>query len=182
MSSKNIHKNMLPPHKSTAGEAKIQRLLGYLDLKSKVDLAQYLGKSAQAINSAQIRNNIPDAWIDRIAATRGCSAAELRKFVDTGRPMGQQQDYNRLIAADVGLRQLVDIWQAIDPLGHEVLQGMAMVVSRGGRLVCELLVCQVRVVAELLRSEQQERSTEDHLTKAHYSTAGQRVIWRRGER
>jgi hypothetical protein len=150
MSRKNIRK-----HEKIKHNGKIARLLDFLGLKSKVALAEYLGKSAQAINSAQVRHKIPDTWIDRIAAKQGCSPTALRKFVDTGVPISQEQGYNSFLSSDPGLRGIVEAWQALDPLRRETLQGFAKAIGHGDKLIRDLLAHQAQAIAELLRFKQQ---------------------------
>ena len=153
MSRKNIYMST-----KAKGRIKIGRLLDYLGLKSKVALAEYLGKSAQAINSAQARQTIPNTWIDRIAAKRGCSPTALRKFVDTGSPISPQKDYNRFLSSEPRLRELVDAWQALDLQQREILQGLVTAVSHGDRLIRDLLAYQAQLIAELLRYKQRPSS------------------------
>jgi len=150
MSRKNILQR-----KQVEGNEKIARLLAYLGLTSKVALAAYLGKSAQAINSAQARQRIPETWIDRIAAKQGCSPTALRKFVDTGSPIGRDKDYSSFLASEPRLREIVDTWPALDPHQRNLLQDLAKAVSHGDKLIQELLAHQVQALAELLRYKQQ---------------------------
>jgi len=149
MSRKNIRVRKQPKDNE-----KISRLLDYLGLKSKVALAEYLEKSPQAINSAQARNTIPDTWIDRIAAKQGCSPIALRKFVDTGSPIGQEKDYNSFLSSDPHLRELVATWQALDLQQRETLQGLVTAISHGDKLIRDLLAHQAQAIAELLRYKQ----------------------------
>ena len=155
MSRKNIH-----ARKQSKGKEKISRLLNYLGLKSKVALAEYLEKSPQAINSAQARNTIPDTWIDRIAAKQGCSPIALRKFVDTGSPIGQEKDYNSFLSSDPHLRELVDTWQALDLQQRETLQGLVTGISHGDKLIRDLLAHQAQAIAALLRYKQPHPSSK----------------------
>jgi hypothetical protein len=155
MSRRNI-----PARNNRQENRKIRRLLDYLGLKSKVALAEYLGKSAQAINSAQARNTIPDTWIDRIAAKQGCSPIALRKFVDTGSPIGQEKDYSSLLSSNPHLRDLVDTWQTLDPQQREIFQRLVMAISHGDQLIRDLLTHQAQAIAELLRYKQQHPSSK----------------------
>jgi hypothetical protein len=148
----------IPVRKQAKGKEKISRLLDYLGLKSKVALAEYLGKTAQAINSAQARNTIPDTWIDRIAAKQGCSPTALRKFVDAGSPISPQKDYNRFLSSDSHLRELVDTWQALDLQQREILQELVRAISYGDQLIRDLLAHQAQAIAELLRYKQHPSS------------------------
>jgi hypothetical protein len=155
MSRKNIH-----ARKNRQENRKIRRLLDYLGLESKVALAEYLEKSAQAINSAQTRDSIPDTWIDRIAAKQGCSPIALRKYVDTGSPIGQEKDYNGFLSSNPHLRKLVDTWQTLDQPQRDVLQRLVMAISHGDKLIRDLLTHQAQAIAELLRYKQQHPSSK----------------------
>jgi hypothetical protein len=146
--------------KQSKGNEKIARLLEYLGLKSKVALAEYLGKSAQAINSAQARQSIPETWIDRIAAKQGCSPTALRKFVDTGSPIGQEKDYNSFLSSEPRLREIVDIWQILDLQRRDILQEFAKAISHEDKMIHNLLTHQVQAIAELLRYKRQDLSSK----------------------
>lgn len=141
----------------------IERLLVALGVKTQAQLAASLEIRPQSIISAIHREEIPEAWLYRVAYLTGRSVEWLR----TGKGPAWQENvigertapsYGNRGGQAAGLRHVLEAWEELDEEERATVERCAEVLRIGDRDIREHLIAQLKLIEETVRRRRTRRA------------------------